>query len=150
MYLYLSTYSRLPNKYFVSFLKTLKEYYGRRDIQYNYTPWGSKLVTNPNTPFIVTLKRTLQRVPNGAGIAILFVQHSVLDLLASSYNMYNTLPKLFDKANVRAKWISSQFVWSIYLMTFLSSCLPFSLDLCPSIPSCHIQFMFTEFYAELR
>lgn len=116
-----------------------------------YTPWRSKLVTNPNTPFIGTLKRITQRVLNDVGIAILFVQHSVLDLLASSsYNMYNTLPKLFDKANVRAKWISSQFVWSIYLVTFLSSCLPFSLDLCPSIPSCHIQFMFTEFYAELR
>jgi len=60
-------------------------------------------VTNPNTQFIVKLKRTLQRVPTGVGIAMLFVQHSVLDLLASSYNMYNTLPKLFDKANVRAK-----------------------------------------------
>jgi len=59
-------------------------------------------VTNPNTSFIGTLKRT-QRVLNDVGIAILFVQHSVLDLLASSYNMYNTLPKLFDKANVRAK-----------------------------------------------
>jgi len=61
-------------------------------------------VTNPNTPFIGTLKRITQRVLNDVGIAILFVQHSVLDLLASSsYNMYNTLPKLFDKANVRAK-----------------------------------------------